>query len=50
MGTRTIGYQYYENETYVALVFEYRHPDGTLGRGGKVSPKILLIGTEYHYV
>jgi len=49
-GTRTIGYEYYENGIFIALVFEYRRTDGTIGNNGRRSPKMLLIEDIYHYV
>ena len=49
-GTATVGYEYYENDTLVALVFYYRRPDDTLGASGKPSPKFLLIDGVYHYI
>jgi|SRR5208282_4126819 len=49
-GTKTQMVEYIDaNDNQIALVHQYRLPDGSIGASGKPDPKKLLIG-EYLYL
>lgn len=49
-GTRSQIVAYLDGETQVALVHQYRLPDGRLGASGLPDPKRLLIDETLYYV